>query len=1080
MCTPQGIIDKLGGLAIDEAIKQGKYVLHYAKNIKNLQDEMRKLDGRRECIHIQVCEAIDGGKEIMPDVKTWQAEVDRLENDVDQLMGESSVKGNMHCTACSCPNIKWRYRLSKQAEKKIQDVKELIEKGHFEEIAHRKPPPPELEALSNENYVHFDSRRPIFNKIVHALEESSVNMIGVYGLGGVGKTTLALEVAEKMRRDGTFKQVSRATIPKGLTVEEIQSQLADGLNFKFDPNTDKMGSRAIQLWNKLTNGEKYLIILDDIWEKLDIKAIGIPITDVNKKCKVLLTSRDKDLLVIKMKADSFGIAELPEAEAWDLFKKKVGNFFESDPEINSIAHVVCKRCRGLPVAIIAIGAALEDKPVFAWKDALIKLERYELVEIEGIDPSVWASLRLSYDLLSPNAKSCFLLCSLFREDADIPIGDLTRHCLARRLLSRNPRTLEEVRNSVCTVIDALKSASLLSDGNRKNCVRIHDIIRDVGISIAREEKAFYVEHGALHWPENPIDGPPYSAISLIAGKIEVLPTKLTCPKLHTLMFENSKLLDLEVPDEFFSKVTQLSVLILTGMRMQQLPSSFGKLTKLRMLFLNECHLADISLLGDLNKELEVLRVRGSIIKALPPMSGQLTRLRVLDLEECKLKYLFSPTTARGLVHLEQLQVSSCEIMEGIVGFEGDVNEHVGEVKFVKLKQLKLENLPNLISFYAKKEKTRTTMESSSTYAQPLFNEKVIFPLLEKLRLHRVGYITEIWDKQSIAVLKEQGSFCQLMDVKVSNCAQLTHVFPFKMHALLKNLKELAVRKCGTMEGILEFEGETDEDGLNNEVCFSKLSTLKLWYLPNLVSFCTTNGNATILEQPLFNEKEVFWVDKTASGESGRSSGVLSGGSFSPRWAILGRQFASEFQPVFADSFVPFKRSKRTDHRFGVVRYANRDAADIAIVRLTVFGLRTKVSLLNLQEANEQDRSTTIFDSTKIIPEEIESKKDASEKRRRRRLFSDILNNDARDYLDVGLACSPSDSTHSSSDIHDASISTEDITRRIALIVVEIEDLVLAGKRCGLHFHENDGGALRKLMQMELEDQRLQIHNLIKL
>ncbi|KAH7854931.1 hypothetical protein Vadar_019276 [Vaccinium darrowii] len=625
-----------------------------------------------------------------------------------------------------------------------------------------------------------------------------------------------------------------------------------------------MGSRAIQLWNKLTNGEKYLIILDDIWEKLDVMAIGIPITDVNKKCKVLLTSRDKDLLLIKMKVDSFAIEELPEAETWDLFKKKVGNSFESDPEMDFIAHALCKRCQGLPVAINAIGAALEGKLVHVWKDALAKMERYELMDIEGIDPSVWAYLRLSYDFLSENAKSCFLLCCLFRDDAEIQIGDLTRHCLARRLLFRNPRTLEEVRNSVSTVIDVLKSASLLLAGSDNNFVRIHDIIREVGISIAREEKAFYVELGALHWPENPIDRPPYSAISLISGRIEALPTKLTCPKLHTLMFENSKLLDLEVPDEFFSEMTQLSVLVLTGMRMQQLPSSFGKLAKLRMLFLIECHLADISILGDLNNELEVLRLRGSIIKALSPISGQLTSLRVLDLEKCKLKYLFSPTTARGLVHLEQLQVSSCDIMERIVGFEGDGNEHVGEVKFAKLKQLKLENLPNLISFYAKKEKTRTTMGSSTTNAQPLFNETVIFPLLEVLSLRNLDNITDIWDKKSAAVVEDQGSFCQLMEMNVDGCAQLTHLFPSKMHALLKNLKDLNVSGCGTMKRIVEFEGEIDEDGLKNELCFSKLSTLKLLYLPNLVSFCnelrtagTSNGNATILAQPLFNEKVAF-------------------------------------------------------------------------------------------------------------------------------------------------------------------------------------------------------------------------------
>lgn len=84
------------------------------------------------------------------------------------------------------------------------------------------------------------------------------------------------------------------------------------------------------------------------------------------------------------------------------------------------------------MAINAIGAALEGKQDHAWVNALDKLERYMLTNIEGINPSVWASLRVSYDIMwSTNAKSCFILCCLFLEDAKIKINDLVRHCMAR-------------------------------------------------------------------------------------------------------------------------------------------------------------------------------------------------------------------------------------------------------------------------------------------------------------------------------------------------------------------------------------------------------------------------------------------------------------------------------------------------------------------------------------------------------------------------------------------------------------------------------------------------------------------------
>ncbi|KAH7855391.1 hypothetical protein Vadar_024302 [Vaccinium darrowii] len=1059
MCTPQGIIEKVGCLAFDEAvkaaIKAGKYVLNYTTNLEKLQAEMRSLEGRREIIERKVGAANHRGEEVENAVLHWRADADGMKNDVQELMAQSSVTGNISCFTCSCPNIKRRYKLSKEAEEKKADVQKLTQDSHFDEISHPRPPPPELEFRPNKKYVNLDSRTPVFNDIIKALKDPSVNIVGIYGLGGVGKTTLAEQVSKEMRKDGTFKQVPLATVSKDLNVKEIQSKLADRLDFTLDAAVDEKG-RASQLWNKFTNGEKYLVILDDIWEEVDIRAIGIPIKDGKTGCKVLLTSRNEDLM-IKMEVDrSFSIAELPMPEAWTLFKKLTGNSIdESRQETYSLAYEVCKKCKGLPVAINALGVALKNKPDHAWKNALDKLERYMITNIEGINPSVWASLKLSYDMLwSSDAKSCFLLCCLYPEDFEILVEDLMRHCVARRLFSQNPRTLDEARNAACTVVQSLKSASLLSYGNDENFVRIHDVIRDVGISIAFKEEAFLVDHGALQWPRNLINEPPYSAISLRLTKIKRLPNELTCPQLHTLIFFNNEQSHLEVPDNFFSGMKQLVVLIVARMHMGRLPSSLANLAGLGMLCLEHCELADIAILGDLKTSLEVLSLRGSTIEALPQEIGQLTSLLLLDLRDCKklnvipqgvisnltsleelylpdafdqwdatednrqdtsiqkvtleelrwslstgqlttlhihipnvmllpkeglkfenlkrfrismgsnfnwdehfpgtrvlkyegsslkkeviplvdkaealylcgikglknvlddrgvgnefldlkclkvescdddleyligepkssvrshglhplqsltklvignckLKYLFSPSSARELVNLEQLIVKQCKIMEAIVGFEGQKEEN--EVIFSKLKVLCLEGLPNLKCFYAENEKMQTTMGSSFARVQPLFNEKVIFPVLEKLEILELDNIIEIWDKQSIALFDAQGSFCQLRNIHFRRCNKLMHLFPSKMHRLLKNLKYLYVRRCETMEGVVGFEGEVDEDGLRNEqVCFSKLTYLGLKELPKLVSFCTkmgeagtTEGNPTIHAQPLFNEKVAF-------------------------------------------------------------------------------------------------------------------------------------------------------------------------------------------------------------------------------
>lgn len=182
--------------------------MQYMTNLEKLQVEMRNLEDRSEIIERKVCEANHLGEVVENVVLHWREDAGRMTHDVDELVGQSSTgTGNMSCFKWSCPNIKQRYRLSKQAEEKIAGVQKLTQYSHFDEISHPKPPPEELEFPSNENYVNFDSRTPVFTDIMDALKDSRFNIIGVHGLGGVGKTTLVEEVGKKMRRDGTFKQV---------------------------------------------------------------------------------------------------------------------------------------------------------------------------------------------------------------------------------------------------------------------------------------------------------------------------------------------------------------------------------------------------------------------------------------------------------------------------------------------------------------------------------------------------------------------------------------------------------------------------------------------------------------------------------------------------------------------------------------------------------------------------------------------------------------------------------------------------------------------------------------------------------
>ncbi|KAF7143687.1 hypothetical protein RHSIM_Rhsim05G0217600 [Rhododendron simsii] len=874
MCNPtivlDKIVEKIVGIAFESVGRHLGYLLNYKKNIKNLDVEMKKLQEQREIIEGQIDEAKTSGEIIIKNVSNWLNEGDGLRQGVETFMDQKTVKENVQCFKYSCPDFISRYRLSKEAEKKMGDVKSLAQKANFDTISLPKPPPPELQFPSSGEYVSFDSRASAFNMIMDALKDSKVNVIGVYGAGGVGKTTMVEKVGEQVKKDGLFDEVVMAVVSQDAKVAKIQGVLADRLNLKLEAELTEVG-RANKLWNRLKNEKRNLIILDDIWKKLDLKEIGIPITDGKQGCKVVLTSRNQRVLIDMDVHKDFPIQVLSEEEAWNLFKKKMGNNVESHDQLHDIAKAVCRECRGLPVGILAVGAALKGKSMFAWKSSLDKLQKSMLNKIEDIDPKLFTSLRLSYDYLdSADAKSCFLLCCLFPEDAQIPIEELARHCMARRLLDQNPNTLEEARDIVCSVVNTLKTSCLLLDVNNDDFVKMHDIVRDIAILIAKEERAFLVKHGVEEWPETGTYEK-YSAISLRSETISELPDELVCPELHTLMLECSssifqRELSIKIPDRFFRGAEKLMVLELSRITVLPLPSSLGQLTELRMLCLNECKLGDIAILKCLKNKLEVLRLGDSDIKALPHEVGELTRLRLLDLGHCQKLDVIPNGVISKLYRLEELHFPrSFENWEGTTS-----NEEISKVSVDELMSLtRLSTLAihipnhrllpkdlgfqNLIRF-------NITVGSTEYYDSKDYSSVVLrgiyidddFNILESL-LGKPGRGGQYPSR----------SFNNLTKLLLEDC-RLKYLFSPSCARGLLQLQRLQIRRSMIMEAVIGNEGETDEEIIENVITFSQLKSLHLDRLPHLISFYPRIKMATTIEShsfpptlSLFNEKVAF-------------------------------------------------------------------------------------------------------------------------------------------------------------------------------------------------------------------------------
>ncbi|XP_059657629.1 uncharacterized protein LOC132304111 isoform X11 [Cornus florida] len=241
-----------------------------------------------------------------------------------------------------------------------------------------------------------------------------------------------------------------------------------------------------------------------------------------------------------------------------------------------------------------------------------------------------------------------------------------------------------------------------------------------------------------------------------------------------------------------------------------------------------------------------------------------------------LKNVFSPSTARYLVHLQKLKVCRCEKMEEIVAIErGKLEDLVHDeiIVFPQLKYLELENLPNLKSFCCctsgSKKREEETVELNISQVEALFNHKVAFPALEELEIRELESLTAIWEgqSQSLLVKEAQVSFQSLRSMAVWECHKLVNVIASNVLPSLQKLEKLKVSECDSVEEIVAVErGQLEkEDIVHDEIIvFPQLKYLELNYLKNLKSFTlgSKESEETVDQiiprvEALFNHKVAF-------------------------------------------------------------------------------------------------------------------------------------------------------------------------------------------------------------------------------
>ncbi|XP_028798969.1 disease resistance protein At4g27190-like [Neltuma alba] len=781
-----------------------------------------------------------------------------------------------------CINCWRQYQKGKDLAKRTLDIDKLLERSNFDIVAS----PIELPGIKYRclpNFMPFDSRKSTFEKLKKALEDEKNIMIGLQGLGGTGKTSMATEVGAKLE-GSIFRKVIFLVVSKLPDFKKLQGEIARNLGVELKNGAEEVLHDKILAKIKALE-EKILIVLDDVWMEFDLtKELGIPPRHLHKGCTILITTRSKEICT---KMDCQGIIDLhklTDKEALSLFLEHTN----SSSTLESLAQNIVDHCHGVPVVIVAVARSLKGRPSLVWKEALRNLQRGETIfRVRDDDlKGVYEGLKLSYDnLKNEKAKRLLLISSLFPEDFEIPMEFLIRIGVGMGPFGEVDDYNERRRKVLDAIVELLDSSLLLN--TKRECVKMHDLIHEVSLSIGEKDVQSVIE-----------SKPPKEGLQCLFWKSNSFPRHFDGRNLEVLLWVLNNSKDLEVPNTFFTVMKKLKVWFLCGEGFYQIsaPSLFPSIQSLQniqTLMIGNfalCH--SISMLGRL-PNLESLWFDDCSISKSPGENFELEKLRFLRIENCEIDMSNPFELIEACPKLEELTFLSNQYDEGEIekkifhkasfhtlqiyqiSCDGqdeflDYFEQCGSLS----RCFKPSNLRHLISEATFKQLVKTAeLLILEGYGETKQKNLVldIVPVDNKGRTDLIILQLDSWPDMRCLIdvannrldvknafsnlvglyLSEMGlsnilfnghyNLCHLKTLKLNGCPKLTSIFlPFTAQRLLQ-LEELNIERCDALECIVEDKssrgeiagGDGDNDQKSYDTLFPKFKILKIDSCDNL-------------------------------------------------------------------------------------------------------------------------------------------------------------------------------------------------------------------------------------------------------
>ncbi|XP_039134849.1 probable disease resistance protein At1g61300 [Dioscorea cayenensis subsp. rotundata] len=496
---------------------------------------------------------------------------------------------------------------------------------------------PETSSSLPTTALHGSSAERKKGEILQCIMNPEVSKIGIFGMGGVGKTTIMRHIYNQLKeKKDDFAIVMWVDVSRSFNLEKIQEKIAEKFGCDLSSSTDET-SRALVLHEAFKRRRNFVIFLDDVWESVSLQDVGIPEANGCNGSKIVWTTRFVNVCHSMESQREIKVECLAGEESWALFKEKVGGEdVIMSPEIEPIARKVACECGGLPLALVTVGRALrKEHHLEIWRNALQELKTSSTDQIDGMGKYVFGSLKFSYKRLrNDKIRSCFLYCVLFQDGAYILVSRLIGYWMAEGLIEElgNIQAEEDKGHAY---LKELKDACMIQiiEDDDIAYVRMHDLIRDLAINITREQPLFMVKAGLQlkespheeDWVEN------LERVSLMGNNIKTFQGQPNCPQLSTLFLQHNSC-SVSFSETFFKHMHNLRVLNLSDTGIESLPGSLSDLINLHALILAKCPcLQYMPSLAKLQKLRKLILSGLSSLKELPYGLENLVKLRHLDI-----------------------------------------------------------------------------------------------------------------------------------------------------------------------------------------------------------------------------------------------------------------------------------------------------------------------------------------------------------------------------------------------------------------------------------------------------------------